>query len=93
MFSNISDVSEVYFKCFMRMLQKNRSGYCICCNGCTRMIQAYVPNVSPDFSDVHCKRVYFDVTYALHICCKFFIWMLSMFYSASDACSKCFICL
>ena len=58
---------------------KNRSGCCICCNGCTCMLQASVINVSSFFSDVCCKCVYLNVAYASHICCKYFIWMLRMF--------------
>jgi len=83
---------------------KSRSGCCICCNGCTRMLQAYVLNVSSVFLDVCCKCVYLDVAYVSYICCKCFIWMLRMFYngfqvflgvftSVSDSCFKCFICL
>jgi hypothetical protein len=29
---------------------KSRSGCCICCNGCTLMLQAFIPNVSSVFS-------------------------------------------
>jgi hypothetical protein len=80
---------------------KDRLRYCICCNGCTRMLQAFVPSVSPIFSDVCRKCVYLDVAYALHICRKCFIRMLSMFYSGFQVfftcfckCSDaCFICL
>jgi hypothetical protein len=55
---------------------KSRSGCCICCNGCTHMLQASVPNISSIFSDVCFKCVYLDVTYAAHICYSVFIWML-----------------
>ena len=50
-------------------------------NGCTRMLQASVPNISSVFIDVCRKCVYLDVAYVLHICCKCFIWMLHMFYN------------
>jgi len=43
---------------------------CTCFNGCTRMLQASVPNVSSAFSDVCCKCAYLDVAYVSHICCK-----------------------
>jgi hypothetical protein len=57
-------VASVCFKCF-RCFQmfvtsvsdrccKSRSECCICCNGCTRMLQRYVSNVSSMFSDVCC---------------------------------------
>nr|TKW00259.1 hypothetical protein SEVIR_8G096901v2 [Setaria viridis] len=46
--SSVSDVSRVRCKYFIWMLQ-SRSRCCICCNGYTRMLQAYVPNVSSVF--------------------------------------------
>jgi hypothetical protein len=79
--SSVLDVSEVYCKCFMRMLCKSRSGCYICCIGCTDVLQASVPNVSSVFLDVCCKFVYLDVAYVLHMRCKCFIWMLRMFYN------------
>ena len=33
-------VASVAFRCF-----KSRSGCCICCNSCTRMLQVFIPNV------------------------------------------------
>jgi hypothetical protein len=83
---------------------KSRSGCCICCNGCTLMLQTSVPNVLSVFSDVCCKCVYLNVAYVSHICCKCFIWMLcmlqwfssvfsSVFTSFSEVCFKYFICL
>ena len=36
---------------------KSKSRCCICCNGCTRMFQAFVPNVS---LDVCCKYAYLN---------------------------------
>ena len=53
---------------------KSRSRCCICCNGCTHILQASVLNVS---SVVCCKCVYQDVAYIPHIC---FIHMLRSFY-------------
>jgi hypothetical protein len=43
------------------------------CNGCIRILQASVPNVSSMFSDVRCKCVYLNIVYVSHICCKYFI--------------------
>ena len=63
---------------------KSRSGCCICCNGCTRMLKAYVLNVSCVFLDVCYKCVYLDVAYVSYICCKCFIWMLRMFTMVSS---------
>ena len=82
----------------------SRSVCCLCCNGCTRMLQHFVSNVLAIFLDVCCKCVYLDVAYVSHICCKHFIWMLRMFYmvfkcfsgvfaSVLDRCFTCFICL
>jgi hypothetical protein len=81
-----------------------RWGRCIWCNGCTRMLQASVPNVSSVFSDVRCKRAYFDVVYISHVCYKFYLnvlyvlqWFFQVFScvfsSVSDACFKILICL
>ena len=91
-------VASVLYRCC-----KSRSKCCICCNGCTLMLQTSAPNVSSVFSDVCCKCVYLDVAYVSHICCKFFIWMLHIvamvfqgfyvFLSVLDACFKRFICL
>jgi hypothetical protein len=60
---------------------KSRLRCCIYCNGCTRMLQASVSNVSSGFSDIYCKCVYLQVAYVSHICCKCFIWILCMFYN------------
>jgi hypothetical protein len=58
---------------------KSRSGCCICCNGYTRMLQAYVSNVSSVFQ-----------TYVANV----FIWMLHMFHtyvaSILSGCCTCF---
>jgi hypothetical protein len=67
---------------------KSRLGCCLCCNGCTCMLQEFVSNVSAIFPDVCCKCVYLDVAYFSHICCKCFMWMLRMFYMVF----KCFTC-
>ena len=68
-----------------------------CYNGCTRMLQDSVPNISSVFIDVCRKCVYLDVAYVSYICCKCFIGILrmfsSVFTSVSDACFRCFICL
>jgi hypothetical protein len=89
------------FQMFRRYC-KSRSECCICRNGCTHMLQAYVPNVSSVFSYVYCKCVYLDVAYVLHICCKCFHLNIAYVYnsfkcfsvvfaSVLDACFKCFI--
>jgi hypothetical protein len=70
---------QTYVTSFSYGCCKSGSGCCICCNGCTRMLQVSVPNVSSIFSDVCCKCVYMDVTYLSHICCKRFICMLRIF--------------
>ena len=49
---------------------KNRSG---CCSGCTRMLQAFVPNVAAVFS----RRM---LQVCLFECCICFIHMLKAFY-------------
>jgi hypothetical protein len=46
---------------------KSISGCCICCNGCTRMLQRSVPDVSSVFSDVCYKCVYLNIEYVSHI--------------------------
>jgi hypothetical protein len=58
------------FKCFRGILQvfhtdvaKVDRGCCICCNSCTHMLQASVPNILSVFSDVCCKCVYLDIAY------------------------------
>ena len=66
---SISDVSDVCCKCFVWLLQ-SRSRCCICCNACTRMLQASISNVSSVFSYACCKCVYLDVAYVSHICCN-----------------------
>jgi hypothetical protein len=58
-------------------------GCCICCNGCTLMLQTSVPNVSSVFSEVRCKCVYLDVAYVSHIYCKCVAYMLQWFSSIS----------
>jgi hypothetical protein len=68
-------IASVSYGCY-----KSKSRCCICCNGCTRMLQGSVPHVLSIFSDICCKCAYLDVTYVSHICCKCFIWMLCMLY-------------
>jgi hypothetical protein len=60
--------------------------YCICCNGCTRMLQASVHNVSSIFSDICCKCVYLDVAYVSHICLLVFCLDVAYVYNGF----KCF---
>ena len=67
---------------------KSRLRCCICCNGCTRMLQASISNVSSVFSDVCCNCVYLDVAYVSHICFKCFILMLRMFYNGFQLFSR-----
>ena len=75
-----AQVANVRFKCFKGMLQvfhtdvaKVDRRYCICCNGCTRILQASVFNVSFVFSGVRYKCVSLDVAYVSHICYNCFI--------------------
>jgi hypothetical protein len=72
-------VASVHFKCSRGILQafshrccKSRSSCYICCNGCTRILQASIINVS-SFSDVCCKCIYLNVAYV-------FTHMLQVFY-------------
>ena len=60
-------VANISYRCC-----KSRSGCCICCNGCTHMLQASVLNISSVFSDV-CARCLFG-------CCICFTHMLQVFY-------------
>jgi hypothetical protein len=60
------------FRCFIGMLQVFYMDVYICCNGCTRMLQSFVPNVLSVFSDVYCKCVYLVVAYVSHICLQVF---------------------
>ena len=80
-------VASVSFGCYKSILE-----CCICCNGYTCMLQAYVPNVSSVFRRM-LQMCLFDVAYVSHICCKCFIWMLHMFHTYGvSVCSKYFIC-
>jgi hypothetical protein len=70
-------ITSVLYRCC-----KSRSGYCTYCNGYTRMIQVYVPNVS-SVSDVCCKFFIWNVAMQVfrvfsYVCCKCFIWMFAM---------------
>jgi hypothetical protein len=86
-------VASVHFKRHVSSVShgccKSRLGCCICCNGCTCMLQASIPNVSYVFSDVYCKRVYLDVAYVSNIC-KCFICMLHIFAIVFNCFCKCF---
>jgi hypothetical protein len=76
---------------------KSRAGCRICCNGCTRMLQAFVLNVSVVFPDVSCKCVYLVITYVSHICCKCFyldvVYVLHGFQMFVRCFCKCFKCI
>jgi hypothetical protein len=83
--ASVSNVLEVCCQCFIWCC-KGRSRCCICCNGCTRILQAFVPNVSSIFLDVCCKCVYLDVAYFTHMfasvlseCCVCFAMVSSVF--------------
>ena len=92
---------EVYFECFIR------SGCCICCNGCTRMLQKSVFYVSSVFLDVCCKCVlfgcyisfthivpYLDIVYVLQyfqVFLKCFRSIFQVYHLPSDAYCKCCI--
>jgi hypothetical protein len=83
---------------------KSRSGYCICCNGYTRMLQMSVPNGSAVFrrmlhmfylgvayiSHFMLQVFHPDIAYASHIRCKCFISMLICFAMATHVFSSCF---
>jgi hypothetical protein len=83
---------------------KSRSKCCICCNGCTHMLQRSVPNVSSVFLDVllqvylsgccirftHMSQVfYLDIAYV----CNSLQVFLYVFASVLEVCFRCFICL
>jgi hypothetical protein len=58
---------------------KSRSGCCICCNSCTRMLQTLFPNVSYVFR-----------TYVASV----FIWILHIFHIyVASVLSRCCVCL
>jgi hypothetical protein len=66
------------------------SGYCICCSGCTCMLQVYVPNFSP-VSDL-CYKCFIWMLHTLQ-CCTCFRHILQASIqnvsSVSDVCCKC----
>jgi hypothetical protein len=59
---------QMYVASILYQYCKNRLGCYICCNGCIRMLQRSVTNVSSMFSDVCCICFYLDVAYVSHIC-------------------------
>jgi hypothetical protein len=74
---------------------KSRSGCCICCNGCARMLQGFIPNVSSIFQ-TYVARVFIWRLHMFHTYVAYIFAMVtsvfSVFVSFSDACFKCFIC-
>jgi hypothetical protein len=70
---NVASVSYEYFKSI--------SGCCTCCNGCTRMLQASVLNISSVFTDICCKCVCLDVAYFHTYVGSVLSRMLHMFFS------------
>jgi hypothetical protein len=81
---------------------KGGSGCYICCNGCTRMFQASVPNVSFVFH-THVASVFIWMLHMFHtyvtsvlcaycICLQWFLFFQVFFASVSVACFKFFIC-
>jgi hypothetical protein len=97
---HVASIHFKCFRCFRGMLQVFHTdvGCCICCNGCTRMLQTSVPNVSPIFFTcilqlclpgrcicfTHMLQMfYLDVAY---VCNSF----LSVFASVSDTCLSVF---
>jgi hypothetical protein len=62
---------------------KSKSRCCICCNGCTLILQMFVPNVSSVFQTYVASVFHLDVAYVSHICCKCLIWILCMFAMAT----------
>jgi len=82
---------------------KNISGCFICCSGCTRMLQASVPNVSSVFQtmlQVSLSGCYICFTHMLQVfymnvayVCNGFKYFSDVFASVSYARFKCFIFL
>jgi hypothetical protein len=64
---------------FHRCVTSVSDGCCICCNGCTLMLQRSVTNVSSVFWDVCCKCVYLDIAYVSHI-----VFYLDVAYVCND---------
>jgi hypothetical protein len=75
-----------YVASFSYRCCKSRSRCCTCCNGCTRMLQAPILNVS-SYVFTHMMQVfYMDVAYVYNS----FKCFLGIFASVSDACFICF---
>jgi hypothetical protein len=78
-------------------------GCCICCNGCTRMLQTSVSNVSfvlRHMLQVCLSRCFIYFTHMLQVfyldvayVCNDFQVFSGVFSNVSDACLKYFICL
>jgi hypothetical protein len=71
-----------------QMFQLFSSGCCICCSGYTRILQVYVPNVSP-ILDVFCKYFIWMLLYiavVIHICRK---RAFQLFHLVSVCCNRC----
>jgi hypothetical protein len=84
---NVAHACFECFICFVHMFQvllcgccKSRSGCCICCNDCTRILQVSIPNVSSVFFHTYVANV--------------FIWLLHMFHTyIVSVLSGCCMCL
>jgi hypothetical protein len=86
--SSVSDVFGGMFQVFHTNVAKVDRG---CCNGCTRMLQVFVPNILFVLSNICCKCVYLDAAYVSLICCNLLSgfcvclqWFSSVF--------RCFFC-
>jgi hypothetical protein len=80
---------------------KSRSRFCICCNGCARMLQSFCFQCFIYFFirmlQVCLSRCYICFTHMLHVfhldvACTFAMAFSSVFRCVSDVCCKCFNC-
>jgi hypothetical protein len=76
-------VSNVSYRCC-----KSRSRRCICCNGCTHILQVFLSICFICFTHM-LKVFYLDIAYV----CNGFQVFLCVFSSVLDVCFKYFICL
>jgi hypothetical protein len=102
--SIVANISEVVVSVSYRCC-KSRKGYCICFSGYTRILQAFVSNVSSVFfrrmlqvflfGCCVCFTHMFASVFVrmLHMFCNDFLSVLAVFASVSDACFECFIFL
>ena len=78
---------QMYVASVLNGCCKNRSGYCICCNGCTRILQRSVTNILSMFSgrilQMCLSECCICFTHTLHVClfgcCVWLQWFPSVF--------------